>query len=91
MKVPITQEFCQFRPCKSIFIGDDILEAVREEISSIQRNEEDAFDSYDSDFDYEDDMDGGQKKQRRDESLDDTRANERLYGTVSLSFFPIPW
>jgi hypothetical protein len=36
-------------------------------------------------------MDGGQKKQRRDESPDDTRANERLYGTVSLSFFPIPW
>lgn len=30
MKVPITQEFCQFRPCKSIFIGDDKFHPFRE-------------------------------------------------------------
>lgn len=88
--VPIIQEFCLFRPCKSNFVGDDILEAAREEILSIQQKEQDAFDSYDSDFDSDDSM-FGRKKPKKDEPSDEIRLNERLYGTISLSFFPIPW
>lgn len=93
MNVPSTEEFCLFRPCKSNLIGEDILECVREEITSIQKKEEDAFGSYDSDFDSDsdDDLYGGKKKAKKDSSQDDVRANERLYGTISLSFFPIPW
>lgn len=85
--VPTPQEFALFRLCKPTFLQDDVVSAVCDEITSIQKKEEDAFGMYDSDNLSVDEK----KKAKKDESENDVHSNERLYGTISLSFFPIPW
>jgi hypothetical protein len=91
--VPTPQEFALFRPCKPGFIQENIVSVVCDEITSIQKKEEDAFGMYDSDSlnSDSDNSVGEKKKAKRDEYEDDFHTNERLYGTISLSFFPIPW
>jgi hypothetical protein len=95
LNTPIIQEFCLFRPCKTKFAGGDILEAVRDEIMAIQKKEDDVFGAFDSDSNDSDSdssfLGGENKKAKKDDPLDSVSANERLFGTISLSFFPIPW
>eukprot|EP00804_Cyclotella_cryptica_P012788 CCRYP_010547-RB/>CCRYP_010547-RB protein AED:0.04 eAED:0.04 QI:9377/1/1/1/0.8/0.66/21/497/171 len=94
INVPTPQEFTLFRPCKPTFIQDDIVAVVRDEISSIQKKEEESFGMYDSDSpDSEsDDLSVDDiKKAKKGDPQRDVHANERLYGTISLSFFPIAW
>eukprot|EP00957_Ditylum_brightwellii_P097708 7441495-Ditylum_brightwellii.AAC.1 len=69
--------------------------AIQREIASIQKEEEEALEFFDSDSSYSSDssfsMDG---KPRKTEVLDleqISRRIEHLHGTVTLSFFPIIW
>ena len=92
--LPAPQEFPLFRPVeKSKYDRKDIFEAISEEIVAIQKTEADRVAMFDSDSEAESDsslLNDGKKTD--DEGIGDliTR-NERLFGNVSLSFFPIPW
>lgn len=92
--LPAPQEFPLFRPLKKSK-GDrtDIFEAISEEIAAIKKIEEDRVAMFASDSEVESDssfVSNGKKTD--DEETDDlVSRNERLFGSVSLSFFPIPW
>ena len=63
-------------------------------MAAIEKSEEDKFAVFDSDSSESDSDtsfldDGGKAKDEDPASL--VKANERLFGSVSLSFFPIPW
>ena len=92
--IPSPQEYSLFRPCKEgKSLKGDIFEAIDEEMASIQKAE-DALNMFDSDSDESDwDTsflgDGGSVNIK--EKGSDFVAHERLYGSVALSFFPVPW
>jgi hypothetical protein len=93
--VPAPQEYSLFRPVKGkVFVGD-IYEAIGEEMEAIREAEEDKvnkedFDSAQSESDVSFLLGGstGKKTKVQDKS-EIVRANERLFGSVSLSFFPV--
>lgn len=92
--LPAPQEFPLFRPLKKSK-GDrkDIFEAISEEIAAIKKTEEDRVAMFASDSEVESDSSFiSTGKKTDDEETDDlVSRNERLFGSVSLSFFPIPW
>ncbi len=92
--LPAPQEFPLFRPLKKSK-GDrkDIFEVISEEIAAIKKTEEDRVAMFASDSDAESDSSFiSTGKKTDDEDADDlVSRNERLFGSVSLSFFPIPW
>jgi len=94
---PCVQEFTMMRPSiKKRNRSDERMNAaIQREIASIQKEEEEALEFFDSDSSYSSDssfsMDG---KPRKTEVLDleqISRRIEHLHGTVTLSFFPIIW
>jgi len=92
--LPAPQEFPLFRPLKkSKSDRKDIFEAISEEIAAIKKTEEDRAAMFASDSELESDssfVSTGRKAD--DEGTEDlVSRNERLFGSVSLSFFPIPW
>lgn len=91
--LPAPQEFPLFRPLtKSKSDRKDIFEAISEEIVAIGKTEEDRVAMFASDSDAESDSSLAGGKKTDDEGTEDlVSRNERLFGNVSLSFFPIPW
>jgi len=93
--VPVPQECALFRLVKKAKPAyRDIFDAIGEEMAAIEKSEEDKFAVFDSDSSESDSDtsfldDGGKAKDEDPASL--VKANERLFGSVSLSFFPIPW
>lgn len=91
---PAPQEYPLFRPLiKSKYDRKDIFEAIYEEMVAITKTEEDRVAMFASDSDAESDssfLNSG-RKTKDDETEDLVSRNERLFGNVSLSFFPIPW
>ena len=94
--IPPPQECALFRPCKIQTTGSrNIFDAIGEELAAIKMSEEDKFaffhssDSSDSDSDSS--FLGGENKAKEEDPASVVKANERLFGSISLSFFPIPW
>ena len=93
--IPTPQEYSLFRPVKeSKSNRGNIFDAIGEEMESIQKAEEDALKAFDSDSS-ESDSDssflGDGEKEKVESMSSIVKSNERLYGSVSLSFFPVPW
>lgn len=90
--IPAPQEFSLFRTSYTNTSNTDMLDIVQKELSSIQRSEEERLKDDDSDSYVSPDtlFDNGQKVRTAD-AEHGVRISERLYGTISLSFFPIPW
>lgn len=90
--IPAPQEFSLFRTSYTNIPSAEMLDIAQKELSSIQRSEEERLQDDDSDSYVSPDtlFENGQKA-RTDEAEHGVRINERLYGTISLSFFPIPW
>lgn len=94
--VPVPQECALFKSCKRRERDcKDVFEAIGDEMEAIEKNEEDAFNLLHSDSSGSDSDDtsflGGGKKTKEEDPASVVKANERLFGSVSLSFFPIPW
>ncbi|KAL7543622.1 LOW QUALITY PROTEIN: hypothetical protein ACHAXR_013206 [Thalassiosira sp. AJA248-18] len=93
--IPVPQECALFRPCrKQPSDNKDIFDAIGEELAAIEKHEEDKFKFFDSDSS-ESDSDGSflneKSKVKEEDPGSVVNANERLFGSISLSFFPIPW
>ena len=92
---PPIQEFCLNRPCKaSRPTGDDLFDAISKEMASIQKAEEVSFNLFDSDSsDSGSDSSflGGNDNIKEENLAAIARVNERLFGSVYLSFFPVLW
>jgi vacuolar-type H+-ATPase subunit E/Vma4 len=70
----------------------DIFEAIQEEMGAIGKTEEDRIAMFASDSDAESVSSFlSNEKKTLEETGDLVKRNERLFGNVSLSFFPIPW
>ena len=95
--IPVPLECALFRQSKKQTTSDNrgMFEAIGEEMAAIQKSEEDLFASlYDddsSDYDSDDSFLNEKSKEKEEDPAVVLRANERLYGSISLSFFPIPW
>ena len=91
--LPAPQEYPLFRPLKiSKYDRKDMFEAINEEMVAIQKTEEDRIAMFASDSDAESDSSFLNEGKSADEETGDLiQKNERLFGSVSLSFFPIPW
>ncbi len=92
--IPAPQEFPLFRPVKARVFTGDTFEAIGEEMESIRESDEKSL-HLDSNLVQSDSEDaslfeGGAKKATM---LDGSifSSNERLFGNISLSFFPILW
>ena len=93
---PAIQECPMFRPVKkSVNNNENIFSAINEEMAAIQQSEQDKMKIFDSDSEDSDSDDSFLHENGKDRKTEDiaslVRANERLFGNVSLSFFPIPW
>lgn len=93
--IPVPQECALFRPCKKREqVNGDIFDVIGEELAAIIKSEDDKFSVFDSDSS-ESDSDssflGGERKAKEEDPTSVVKANERLFGSISLSFFPIPW
>lgn len=91
--LPAPQEFPLFRPLpKAASDRKDIFEAIQEEMGAIGKTEEDRIAMFASDSDAESVSSFlSNEKKTLEETGDLVKRNERLFGNVSLSFFPIPW
>jgi len=94
--IPAPQECALFKPCKKQKPDHkEIFDVIHEELAAIEKSEEDKFDLFDSDSSASDSDDdsflGGGKKGKEEDPSTVVKANERLFGSISLSFFPIPW
>ena len=90
---PTTQEFALFKTPK-IRNPEDIIETIAEEMAAIEKSEKDKFKLFDNSSESESDDSsflGGAKKTKEEGPSSIVKSNERLYGSVSLSFFPISW
>jgi hypothetical protein len=92
--LPAPQEFPLFRPLAKLTSDrKDIFEAIKEEMVAIEKTEEDRVAMFASDSDAESDASFlNSERKTEDEGTEDlVSRNERLFGNISLSFFPIPW
>ncbi len=95
LTVPAPQEYSLFRPVKGKMFVENIYEAIAEEMEAISEAEENKlnrenFDSAKSESDVSFLFGGSiSKKTKVQDKSEIVRANERLFGSVSLSFFPV--
>ena len=95
LTIPAPQEYSLFRPVKAKMFCGDIYEAIGEEMQAIREAEEEAFkkghsDSSQSESDASFLIGGSSSKKGKVQDRSEiVRANERLFGSVSLSFFPV--
>jgi hypothetical protein len=95
LTVPAPQEYALFRPAKGKLFGGDIFEAISEEMDAIRDAENDALNKGDSDSTTSDSdasfLVGAStsKTTKVHDRSEIVRSNERLFGSVSLSFFPV--
>ena len=88
--IPSPQEYQLFRLPKTSTPNTDMFDLVRQELVSIQRDEEERLQDKDDDsYDNPDSLFG--MKTKKDEASGSASSNEKLFGTISLSFFPIVW
>ena len=87
--IPPPQEYSLFRSPKAGAPATDTLNLVRQEIVAIQRDAEERQEEDDDKFVSPDSMFNIGKKAKKEEPSGS--ANERLFGNISLSFFPISW
>lgn len=92
--IPAPQEYSLFRPNKAKVIMGDIFEIIGEEMESIRDTEVEALNALDSDsIQSESDLSflqyNDRKKTKDEDKSKIAKANERLFGSISLSFFPI--
>ena len=93
---PAIQECPMFRPVKkSVNNNDSIFSAISDEMAAIQQSEQDTMRMFDSESEDSDSDDSFLNENGKHKKVEDiaslVKANERLFGNVSLSFFPIPW
>lgn len=93
---PVTQECALFRPCRKQKSDQrDIFDAIGEELAAIEKSEQNKLAMFDSDSSESDSDDSflndAEKKNKKGDPAGVVKANERLFGSISLSFFPIPW
>ena len=92
--IPPPQEYALFRPAKKAKAVTVSLESLNEEMESIREAEEEALKALDSDS-VQSDSDssflfGGIGKKIKEEAGSKiVKSNERLFGSVALSFFPV--
>jgi hypothetical protein len=91
--IPAAQEFSLFRCPKASAPNTDLFDLVRQEIVSIQRDAEERLqdNEHDDDFVSPESLFSMGRKAKKDESSGSALANEKLFGNISLSFFPIAW
>jgi len=94
--IPVPQEYSLFRPTKGKATTGDVFEAINKEMKSIREAEVESLKSLDSDS-AQSDSDLSflhhsiGKKAKNEDNSKIAKANERLFGSISLSFFPILW
>lgn len=94
--IPAPQEYSLFRPAKGKVFTGDIFGAIGEEMEYIQEAEVEALNALDSDS-VQSDSDSSflfgvsGKKAKDEDGSKILKGNERLFGSVSLSFFPVLW
>lgn len=92
--IPPPQEYALFRPAKKAKAVTVSLESLKEEMKSIREAEEEVLKALDSDS-VQSDSDssflfGGIGKKIKEETGSKiVKSNERLFGSVALSFFPV--
>lgn len=90
--IPSPQEFSLFRSPKASKSSAAMFDLVNQELVSIQRDAEEKLQDQDEDeFVSPDSLFLIEKKARKDEPSGSATANEKLFGSISLSFFPIAW
>lgn len=99
--IPAPQEYSLFRPPRktrpakeSISVQDDFFETIGAELASIQKAEEDARSVLDTESlqsDSDSSFLGGGAKTKDEGNSSLANGSERLFGSISLSFFPVPW
>ena len=90
--VPAPQEFTLMRPPKKLEDPvEDLFEAITNEMRDIERCEEELKKTeIDSVYSYSS-FPGDGKKKKENDTKSVVGKNERLFGSISLSFFPIQW
>ncbi len=93
--IPAPQEYSLFRlPRKVTLPRGDVFDAIGEEMASIQKTEEAAQNAVVSESlhsDSDSSFLGQSNKMKNESKASLVKGNERLYGSISLSFFPVPW
>lgn len=94
--IPVPQEYPLFRLCKKERTDrKDIFDAISEEMAAIAKSEEDKFATFEESDSALSDSDssflGGTGKAKEEDPASIIKSNERLFGSISVSFFPIPW
>lgn len=90
--IPAPQEYSLFRPAKvkRAPLTGDIFEVIKEEMDSIQKKALEALDSDSVGSNDSDSFLGLVGKKAKDEDRSKmVKSNERLFGSISLSFFPV--
>jgi len=94
--IPAPQEYSLFRPpkIKSQLVTRDIFETIGEEMKSIRESE--ALDALDLDSVHSESelsflLHNGNKKTKDRGEANIAKVNEKLFGSISLSFFPVSW
>jgi len=89
--VPPPQEFALMRTPKKSKPLDDVFEAISNEMRGIQRCDEELKKSLETDSVHSDSSFLGKKKKKEEDIKSVLSKNERLFGSISISFYPIPW
>jgi hypothetical protein len=91
--VPAPQEFTLMRPPKKLGKPlEDVFEAITNEMRDIERCEEELKKTLESESIHSDSsFPGNGIKKKEEDTKSILNKNERLFGYISLSFFPIKW
>jgi hypothetical protein len=91
--VPAPQEFTLMRPVKKLERPlEDVFEVITNEMRDIQRCEEELKKTLESESIHSDSSFPGYGIKKKEEDIKSIlNKNERLFGFISLSFFPIKW
>lgn len=90
--IPAPQEYQLFRSPKTSTPNTDMFDLVRQELVSIQRDEEERLQDKDDDsYENPDSLFNIGMKTKKDEASGAASSNEKLFGSISLSFFPVVW
>jgi hypothetical protein len=92
--IPAPQEYSLIRSSKANTSSNlEMLDLIHQELTSIQMTEEERLRDDDADdfFVSPDSLFNIGKKANKDDTSGSASANEKLYGSISLSFFPVTW
>ena len=92
--VPAPQEFTLMRPPKKKLEDpiEDLFDAIANEMRDIERCEEDRRKTLETESVHSDSSFPGNRENKKEvDTKSIVSKNERLFGSISLSFFPIQW